>query len=76
MKNGRRISVRVVPRSSRESVRWQDGTAVVRVNVPAEAGRANERVIELMAEDLRVAKSRIEIVHGSTSRHKQLLVRS
>jgi len=42
----------------------------VAVSAPPEKGKANERLIELLAEHFRVAKSRIKIVSGHTSRSK------
>jgi uncharacterized protein YggU (UPF0235/DUF167 family) len=48
----------------------EDGSFKVRVRVKAEKGRANARVLEVLAEHLGVAKSRLELVRGAASREK------
>lgn len=48
-----KITVVVKPNARHESVEIQgDGTYLIRVNAPPQEGRANERVIELLAETL------------------------
>lgn len=66
-----RIPVRVRPNSAREDVsRAEDGTWTVRVSAPPADGRANERVVALLAARFRVAKSRVTILRGRSSRLK------
>ena len=66
-----RISLRVSPgaRSStvvgRYGERWK-----VRVTAPPEDGRANEAVLNLLAEKLGVDRSRLRLVAGKSSRDK------
>jgi uncharacterized protein len=67
--------VRVIPRASRNLVKRQealDGQPLFRVYVTtvAEDGKANAAVLERLADALGVAKSRLEIVRGHTSRLK------
>lgn len=79
--DGLRVSVRVRPGASAERVdgiaRLADGAAVVkvRVNAPAEGGKANAALAKLLAKRWRLAKSDIEIVAGHTSRDKILRLR-
>lgn len=47
-----------------------DGGLVVRVDGPAEDGRANTALIELLADHFRVPKRAVSIVRGVTSRRK------
>jgi uncharacterized protein YggU (UPF0235/DUF167 family) len=42
----------------------------VRVDERAVAGRANKRLLEILAEHFKVQKSRISIVRGTRSRNK------
>lgn len=66
-----RFSVRVQPRSSRPGVDGLHGDALrVRVHAAPVDGAANEAVIEVIAEALGVARRRVRIVSGETSRSK------
>ena len=66
-----KITVQVKPNSKKESVEIStDGSYVVRVNAPPVEGRANERVLELLAKSLGVPKSKIELVSGLKSKKK------
>jgi uncharacterized protein len=69
------IRVRVTPRASRSEVLCrEDGAILVRVCTPPVDGQANAAVIGVIAERLRIAKSRVTIVSGSTSREKRLRI--
>lgn len=66
-----RISVSVKPNSRKESVEeLPDGSYLVRVNAPPTEGRANERVIELLAEHFKRPKSAIELRSGHKGKKK------
>ncbi len=67
-----RISVRVTPRSSKNTVEWTSGGLQVRLTAPPVDGAANEALIALLAERLGVAKRDIRVVHGATSRQKMV----
>jgi len=47
-----------------------DGSLVVYVRQIASDGQANEALIKLLAKHFDVPKTRIQILHGHTSRHK------
>lgn len=71
-----KVSVLVKPNSKKEGVEVVSETEfVVRVNAPPIDGRANERVIELMAKHLGLPKSRFEIVSGQRGKRKTLAVK-
>lgn len=70
------ITVHVKPRSRKNMIEWlDDETAKISVTAAAEKGKANEAVIEVLAENLDIAKSRIEIVRGKTTRMKQVEIK-
>ncbi len=72
---GRKVHVKVVPRSKESSVTAApDGTYVVRTTATPTDGKANTAVAALLAAHLQVAKSRVCIVRGHTSRHKVYVV--
>jgi uncharacterized protein YggU (UPF0235/DUF167 family) len=52
----------------------RDGILRIRVSAPAVEGAANAALIELLADELRVAKRAVRIVAGATSRQKLVVV--
>lgn len=70
-----KYSITVKPNAKKEGVEAVADGFVVRVNAPPIEGRANERVIELMAKHLGVPKSRLEIVSGLRGKRKVLSVK-
>ena len=68
--SGTEIAVRVTPRASRNAV-LVDGDAIrVSVTTVPEDGKANAAVVKLLAKALGIAKSRLVLVRGATSRDK------
>lgn len=66
-----RLTVEVRPRAGRDEIAgWQGDRLRVRVAAPPADGAANEAVRTLLAERLRCARSRVEIVRGQTARTK------
>ncbi len=66
-----RLQVRVTPRARRPSIEAHPGgTLVVHVTAPAEGGRANEAVRELLAAYFKVPKRAVTITQGLASRRK------
>ena len=73
--NSGTISVRVRPRASRDRVLgFRDGTLRVGVTAPPHDGKANAALLQLLAETLGVAKSRLRIVRGHAARDKLVAV--
>jgi uncharacterized protein (TIGR00251 family) len=72
------IAIRVTPRSSKPGIGgWRvgaDGREELEVRVAAAPtdGEANAAVIKLLAKQLGVPKSSIEVVSGTASRHKRI----
>jgi hypothetical protein len=65
-----RFNVRVFPKSKQNKVETTPDGYRIRVTVAPEGGKANEAVIKLLAKHLGVAKSRLQVVQGATSRDK------
>jgi uncharacterized protein len=68
------IKVRVIPRSSKSQILMRGDLLTVKVSAPPVEGSANKALIALLAQKLRVPKSRIEVVSGERSRQKRLRV--
>ena len=65
-----KISVRVSARAKRPSVHKSGGVYNVRVSTLPIEGRANQELIECLAEHFGVPKSRVKIVSGRAGRRK------
>lgn len=66
-----KIEVHVKTNSRKEIVEKTDaGVYKVSVNAPPQEGRANEAVVELLAEHFGVSKSCVTLLHGQKSKKK------
>jgi uncharacterized protein (TIGR00251 family) len=70
-----RLNVKVVPGSSRNQiVGWLGDALKIKVTAPPEKGKANEAVVELLAEALDVSTDDIMVVSGHSSPSKVIAV--
>jgi len=66
-----RLRLRVAPGAARPAVVGRHGDGwKLRVSAPPEHGRANDAVVELLAETLGVPRSSVTLVSGGSSRNK------
>jgi uncharacterized protein (TIGR00251 family) len=70
-----RVSVLVVPNAGRNGVVEEEDHLKVYVRAPPVKGKANEAVIEVLAEFFGVKKSDIRIISGERSREKVVEIR-
>ena len=71
MATSTRLSVRIVPRASRDVVvGMRAGALLVRVTAPPVDGAANEALIRVLARRLGVPKGALRLVTGRTSKLK------
>ena len=69
--DGLLLRLKVQPRASRNELGEPVGDEWrVRVTAPPVDSAANQAVLELLAEELDLAKSRVQLVRGETARHK------
>jgi uncharacterized protein len=69
----RKIWLTVKPQAKRESVtELAENQYSVAVRAPATDGKANARLIELLAEHFHTAKSHVRILRGQSARKKLL----
>jgi len=75
-RNSISFQVRVQPRASRDEVAGEMGGALkVRLRAPAVEDRANEALVELLAELLKTSRSAVSILSGERSRIKRIEIR-
>ena len=71
MSDPARISLKVVPGSSRDDVAgWLEEVLKVRVRAPPERGKANAAVEKLIANALAIPPNAVRIVSGLTAERK------
>lgn len=71
-----RFAVRLTPRAGLDRVDGvsDDGVLQARVAAPAVGGAANASLVRLLAEQLHVSKSSVQMVAGATGRRKLIVV--
>ncbi|MDF1802983.1 DUF167 domain-containing protein [Thalassovita sp.] len=67
---GTEIAVRVTPKASRNALCVENGAIRVYVTTVPEGGKATAAVQKLLAKAVGVAKTRLVLVRGATSRDK------
>lgn len=66
-----RLSVKVIPKSSRNGIAgWVGEVLKICVTAPPERGKANDAVVEILAEALRLSRKQVRLVSGLTSARK------
>ena len=69
------LSVKVVPRASRDEViGWSGGVLRLRVSAPPQDGRANAAVVALLAAALGVRKRAVAICAGHAAARKRVAI--
>lgn len=80
-KQGVILRVRLTPNSSSCFIKGifenADGDQFLKINVVSvpEKGKANKELLSLLAKELKLAKSDLEIVSGETGRYKKILLK-
>lgn len=75
MADSARINIYVQPRASKTAVvGMHDGCIKIRLAAPPVDGAANAALVEFVADQLAIAKSRVRITAGLTSRRKTVEV--
>lgn len=69
-RSGAEIALRVTPKASRNAIVLSEEGLRAYVTVVPEDGKANAAVVKLLAKALGVAKTRLTLIRGETSRDK------
>jgi uncharacterized protein len=69
------LPLRVTPGARSESVQLVAGVVQIKVRAKPEDGKANERVLELLAQALGIATSRLQMLRGATGRNKLVQIK-
>jgi uncharacterized protein YggU (UPF0235/DUF167 family) len=65
-----RVAVKVTPGARIEALEISDGKLLAKVRAKPKDGEATEAVLELIADALGVARSRVTLLRGAASREK------
>ena len=68
------LNIRVIPKAKQNKVVVEEDRLKVYLTAPAIEGRANEALIKVLADYLKVRKSEIQIIRGDKSRDKIIQV--
>jgi uncharacterized protein (TIGR00251 family) len=75
-KKGLTFDIQVIPHASRAEIAGvQEGAFKVKVTAPPVEGAANEACIKLLAKELGLKKSQMEISSGAKSRKKTVMIK-
>ena len=69
-----KLEVKVFPRSSRDELVEKDGILKAYVKAAPDKGKANKALVELIAREYKVKKSRVRVITGEKSRNKVIEV--
>ena len=65
-----KLTVRVIPNAKKTQILKEEGILKVKIDAPPSEGRANKRLVEVLADYFSVPKTRVEILRGIRSRNK------
>jgi uncharacterized protein (TIGR00251 family) len=68
------LHIFVKPGAKVETLTWDGRELVVKLAAPAQEGKANARLVNLLTKRLDIAKSRITIDKGSHTRYKKVTI--
>ena len=75
-KNGIVLTLRLVPRSSKNEICGEHGDALkIKLQAPPVEGKANKALIEFLADTLDISRSQISILSGETGRNKRVMIK-
>ena len=70
-----KLTIRIHPGASKNMITgYCDGIFTIKITTRPEKGKANESLIKYLSKLLGIAKSRIEIQKGTTSRNKVISI--
>ena len=68
-----RLDIKVIAGAKKNLVKkTEGGVLIVYLAAPANNGKANKALVDLLAENFKIAQSQISIIKGLKSRHKTI----
>lgn len=70
-----KLYVSVVPNSNSSRIKYIDEEEIkIEIDEPPENNKANGKLIKFLAKLFKIEKTKIQIIGGTTSRHKTILI--
>lgn len=71
------LNCHVTPRAKKSSIKGErNGALAIALSAPPVDGKANEALVEFIAELAGISKSNVEIIKGQRGRNKTLLIQN
>lgn len=70
------IKLKIVPNSSKNDIIHEDGFIKVKITAQPIENKANKALIEFLSKSFRIPKTSIEILKGTTSKEKTVLLKT
>jgi hypothetical protein len=70
-----KLNIKVIPYAKQNKLVEEPGRLKVHLTTPAVEGKANEALIEFLAEHYKIKKNKISIIRGMKSREKVIEIR-
>ena len=69
------LNLRIIPRAHKNAIQGEHGDALkIRLCAPPVEGAANAALVEFLSDVLSIPRARIQILSGTTSRNKRVLL--
>ena len=70
------IAIKVTPKSHKNEIIGKENEEIkIRIRAIPEKGNANNAILHFLAEILNISSSSLNLVTGTTSRHKKVLIK-
>jgi len=60
----------VIPRARKTEFQMENNIIRIKINTAPEKGKANKKILDLLAKELKIPRNNITMVKGEFSRHK------
>lgn len=71
-----KLKVKVNPNTSQKQVQWRGDHLKVNLTAPPEDGKANQQLLELLAEMFDLSTADLELVQGTTDEYKVIRMKN
>jgi uncharacterized protein (TIGR00251 family) len=68
------VNIKVIPNAKRNEVKRAGSGYKVYLTAPPVEGKANKALLEMLAEEFNIRKSRLHIIKGINSRNKTIRI--